>query len=104
MTKLFDAVALALRRKKLVPATKRIQHANGQVTFVWHVDNNDDRFVSMTDSANSESVLLVTRDCMSAEAMISNDRATILAKIVADLHRLGTVRMSKTGAVIERRA
>lgn len=100
MTKLFDTVAIALKRKRLVPATKRIQHANGQVTFVWHVDDNDDRFVSMTDSAKSESVLLITRDCMSVEAKISRDRVYIIDKVVSDLNKLGggDGRVLKAGA------
>jgi hypothetical protein len=55
-----DALQALLKRNGMSPASA-IVRVNGTRSFVFHVDNCDDRFVSISDSKHTQSFLLVMR-------------------------------------------
>ena len=54
---------------KLDPA-KTCQRVNGTVICTWYVDDNDDRYVEVSDSVRSNDLLVVCRDHTLVEAAV----------------------------------
>ena len=63
----------------------RHNHVNGKTTFRWHVDNNDDRYVEVTDRVHDDSVVVSTVDREEATIVVLHDLATISKRISAVL-------------------
>jgi len=62
----------------------RIHHReDGRTTCVWHVDNDDDRYVLLEDSASSRDLLVVNRDGRWVEAVVVGT-ASEASLVVAD--------------------
>ena len=61
MKKYTDALISELTAKGLSPATT-CHRVNGKTTAIWHVDDDDDRYVEMTDAIYSDRVVLFAWD------------------------------------------
>jgi len=63
-------------------------HQNGSTSVVWYVDNNDDRYVEVADSAASDDFLLVYRDHRDTFSIVLADAATTILHVERCLDRL----------------
>ena len=73
----------------------KVKHGeDGKTRFVWHVDDDDDRYVELVDSTHSDAVLVLMRDKNYAEATVLSDdmaeqfRNTLLWKTFVEQVRI----------------
>jgi hypothetical protein len=64
-------------REGLQPA-RTLHHLNGTTSATWHVDDDDDRCVTLSSSAGSEDYLLVMRDLAVAAAVVLREPRDVL--------------------------
>lgn len=82
-----NQLQLLFQNRNLTPTT--IAHRrNGTTALAWHVDNSDDRFVLVADSAKSEDFLLVSRDERKAEAVVLADGEDVIRWVAAQLRKI----------------
>ena len=76
---------LAKRFSEVRFSPNKISHLfNGTTTLAWHVDDDDDRYVQVTDSvAKPTSYLVVSRDGKQARACLASSFAELFG-IVSD--------------------
>jgi hypothetical protein len=82
-----------LREARLWPARTR-HHTNDQWSFRWYADNDDDRYIQMTDSLYSDDFVLLYRDSLlrEVEAVVLTDPQQIVSWIASKLARLSVNR------------
>lgn len=61
---------------------------DGKTRFVWYVDDDDDRYVELVDSARGALVLVLWRDGYRVEACV-RDPAVVIGDVQQYLHALG---------------
>jgi hypothetical protein len=64
------------------PKPARVHHrVNGTTSFVWYVDNDDDRYVEVSDSVNSDDFLVVRRDHRRLWALVIGDPGLVVEAV-----------------------
>lgn len=72
-----------LKVRNMTPA-KTTSHVNGTTTWTWHVDNDDDRYVQVTDSVKRPpSFLVVSRDEFSSQSCVVTSPSDVLTLVCA---------------------
>jgi hypothetical protein len=66
-------------------------HVNGKITWTWHIDDDDDRYVQATDSLYSDQVVLLARDghLGGVEATVLSDPHEIVDWVWERLNTMG---------------
>jgi len=68
----------------------RVHHGrDGKSRFIWYVDNDDDRYVELVDSARSARVMLTLRDGWRAMARVMEDQELVVMLVQQYLRMLG---------------
>ena len=69
------------------------QHHDGKCSLIWHVDDDNDRYVEATDSLYSSKVVLTARDgyCDWLESMVLSGPADILDWVKRQLEAMSRV-------------
>ena len=82
-----NTIALQAKLKEIGigPATYTKHQTNGKTSLVWYVDNDDDRYVELTDSVNSNDFVLVRRDRRSVYSIVLGDNPTTVAYVQKSL-------------------
>lgn len=78
---------LALRSRAPIPTTD-VHRTNGTTSLIWHVDNNDDRYVLVADSTMSEDFFLLMRDNRTIDATVKDDIEETVKWIVQHIHKI----------------
>jgi hypothetical protein len=82
-----NSLKWAFDQQKLGP-NKVAHRANGTMSFSWHVDDNDDRFVGVSSSVRSEDFMVLMRDETKAEVAVLRDVEEIVNWVKSRLNRL----------------
>jgi hypothetical protein len=70
-----------LERERIRPA-RVVHHHLGTTSWTWFVDDDDDRFVEVRDSARGEDFLVVRRDGRAAEARVVGSAEEVVALVL----------------------
>ena len=57
------------------------RRVNGTTSLVWYVDNDDDRYVEVSDSVNSDDFLVVGRDHRKLWALVIGDPGLVVGAV-----------------------
>jgi len=88
-----NALQLVFKNRGMEPT--RIAHRNnGTTTLTWHVDDNDNRFVLVSDSPRSQDFLLLCRNEKAVEAIVLDDVDEIVRWVTRSLRKLGATKVS----------
>jgi hypothetical protein len=85
--KIMQTLLSKLKEMRLGPA-RTVEHINGNTTFIWYVDNDDDRFVEARSSVNSDDVMLIARDRRIATIAVFGNTGDAISWIETELRKL----------------
>jgi hypothetical protein len=87
-----NALRLMLERQRLKP-TNQAHRLNGTTTLMWHVDNNDNRYVLLSDSPKGEDFLMLARDEKKVEACVKSESDEIVQWVARQVKKLASTKI-----------
>jgi hypothetical protein len=76
-----ELLEMLKNESNLVPA-RVDRRLNFTCSSVWHIDNDDDRFVEVSDSVNSKDFLVIVRDRQSVRAIVLEDPRAVVGAVI----------------------
>jgi len=78
-----EKLYLLLEKRNMRPA--RTHHlVDGRTAFVWYVDNDDDRYVRVEDSACSQDFLILVRNGREVTAHVLGSVEEVVSQLVVE--------------------